>query len=156
MIFNLKRSWTVVAFVMLFSGCYEEEAPEHGVARTATGIWVASTLFAPAEESGFDYLDWLSRAEAYEEEALHKLFDYTISIKGTAFRQHGTVLLELLSRIGDENFAKSISEISNETRRAIAIALKAGTEEARKPMLRKALSLSFPVTASALEVTEEP
>lgn len=139
---------------MLLSGCYEEESPEREVARTATGIWVASTLFSPAEESGFDYLNWLSRAEAHEEEALHRLLDYTTLLKATAFRQHGTVLLELLSRIGDESFSKLVSEKNLEVKNAVRAALKAGAEDTRKPILRKPLSMIFPVTATVLGVPE--
>ena len=154
MTFNLERCWVCATLVMLFSGCYEEESPEHEVARTATGIWVASTLFSPAEESGFEYLSWLSRAEAHEEEALHRLLDYTTLLKATAFRQHGGVLLELLSRIGDEDFSKMVSEKSFEVRSAVGLALKAGAEEARKPMLKEPLSMTFPVTATVLGVSE--
>lgn len=105
------------------------------------GVEVASALRRAADDLGFDYTGHLAKALQGDKAALEKLLQFNPASDSLQLA-HGAVLLSILKRRGDAEFAGVVATQSPETKTAIWAAMEGGTTQtlnAEAPATRNAL-----------------
>ncbi len=137
-----KNICLLICFVLLLYSCSSE--------CSISGIKVNELLFAVSKDRGIDYCSLLEEAVNGNELAIREIsllkFD-----DATGYAQ-GTVIVEMILKLGEEKYLKSISSISVKEKKLIKAYIDIGFEyNESKDLKNKELAELFPKVNSFLE-----
>jgi hypothetical protein len=118
--------------------------------RTRAGILVADETLWQATAVDFDYQRTLARAIEGDRLAAQKLMAFSTETDAAGALGHALVLMELMHRVGDNDFASAARALTDDEKRVAWVLFEDGALELHGEQFAKALPTIYPSTYATL------
>ncbi len=141
---NVRRNFVIAFLLLLLFSCKRSSCTDE------TGIHVSELLLITAGKQSYEYCELLRKAVKNDKASIKTLS--LLEFNDAAGYDHGSVIVDLILLIGEENYVDAVKEANSKEKSTIEAYIDVGLEYGNNPDFKsQSLNSAFPTLAKVLQ-----